>query len=75
MGSIRSAYRSLGLKLDEKGLGLAMDAYAFKAVSNTDVVVIGPRGANPHGMDEYVELESVYNLIKIMVLAAINYCG
>ncbi|MDZ7838481.1 MAG: M20/M25/M40 family metallo-hydrolase [Actinomycetota bacterium] len=75
MDSIRSAYRSLGLKLDERGLGLAMDAYAFKAASNTDVAVIGPRGANLHGMDEYVELESVYNLIKIMVLAAINYCG
>ncbi|MDD3777678.1 MAG: M20/M25/M40 family metallo-hydrolase [Actinomycetota bacterium] len=75
MGSIRSAYRALGLKLEEKGLPLAMDAYAFKATSNTDVVVIGPQGTNPHGVDEYVELESVYKLINIMVLAAIDYCG
>ncbi len=75
MESIREAYAQLGLKYEQKGLGLAMDAYAFKETSNTDVVVIGPKGANPHGVDEYVEMDSVFDLIKIMVLAAIGYCG
>ncbi len=75
MECIREAYKKLGLKYDQKGLGLAMDAYAFKEAGNTEVVVIGPKGSNPHGVDEYVEMESVFELIKIMVLSAIYYCG
>jgi acetylornithine deacetylase len=75
MDSIRKAYKKLNLKYQQKGLGLAMDAFGFKEASNTDVVVIGPKGANPHGVDEYVEMDSVYNIIKIMVLTAIDYCG
>ncbi|MGM0366823.1 MAG: M20 family metallopeptidase [Actinomycetota bacterium] len=75
MASVKKAYKSLGLDYQEKGLGLAMDAYAFREASNTDVVVIGPRGANPHGADEYVEMDSVFELTKIMVLTAIDYCG
>lgn len=74
MSSIRKAYKDIGINCIEKGLGLAMDAYAFKKVSGTDVVVIGPRGANPHGIDEYVEIDSIFDLIKIMVLTAIDYC-
>ena len=74
MSSVRKAYKSLGLKYEEKGIPFALDAYAFKGVGNTDVVVIGPRGANPHGIDEYVEVNSVFNLIKVMVLVAMDYC-
>ncbi len=74
MDSIRKAYNKIGLKYEEKGIGLAMDAFAFKEAGNTDIVVLGPRGANPHGTDEHVEMESVFELIKIMVLAAIDYC-
>jgi len=74
MDSIRKAYNKIGLKYEEKGLGLAMDAFAFNEAGNTDVVVLGPRGANPHGTDEHVEMESVFELIKVMALAAINYC-
>lgn len=75
MASVRNAYKDLGLPYKEKGLGLAMDAYAFKEASDTEVVVIGPKGANPHGMDEYVEMDSVFDLIRVMVLTAIDYCG
>lgn len=75
IASIRKSYKDLGIKYVEKGLGLAMDAYAFKEAGNTDVVVIGPKGANPHGTDEYVEIKSLYELIKIMVLTALDYCS
>jgi len=75
MLSIKRAYQLLNIKYKEEGLPLAMDAYAFKRVSNTDVVVIGPVGGNPHGIDEYVEIDSVFNLMKIMVITAIDYCG
>jgi di/tripeptidase len=41
----------------------------------TDVVVLGPKGGNPHGTDEYVEIESFFNLLKIMIMTAIDFCG
>ncbi|MBN2073532.1 MAG: M20/M25/M40 family metallo-hydrolase [Actinobacteria bacterium] len=74
MSSIKKSYKNLNLKFKQKGVPFGMDAYAFKEVSNTDVVVIGPKGANPHGIDEYVEIDSIFNLIRIMVLSALNYC-
>jgi acetylornithine deacetylase/succinyl-diaminopimelate desuccinylase-like protein len=43
--------------------------------NKTEVVVLGPAGGNPHGMDEYVDLDTFFDLIKIMVLTAIDYCG
>lgn len=75
MSSVRKAYQLMGLNCEEKGLGFACDAYAYKGVSSTDVVVIGPAGANLHGIDEHIEIDSVFKLIKIMVLTAIDYCG
>ncbi len=74
MNSLRKAYKCLNLPCIEKGIPLAMDAFAFKEVSNTEVVVIGPKGENPHGIDEYVELDSWFNLIKIMILTAYDFC-
>ncbi|MBN1298474.1 MAG: M20/M25/M40 family metallo-hydrolase [Actinobacteria bacterium] len=74
MNSIRKAYKNLGIEYIEKGIPYGTDAFAFKKVSNTDVVVLGPSGANPHGIDEYVDIDSVFQLIKIMVLTAADYC-
>ncbi len=68
--SIKKAYNILNLPYTAKGIPLAMDAYAFKEVSNTEVVVIGPKGENLHGEDECVYLDSWFDLIKIMVLTA-----
>ena len=75
MKSIRKAYNSLNIDYKEQGLGIACDAFAFKGTSKTDVVVLGPVGENPHGIDEYVEIDSIFKLIKIMVLTAIDYCN
>jgi acetylornithine deacetylase len=73
--SIRKAYGQLGLEYLEKGIPFATDAFSFRKVSDTDVAIIGPGGKNPHGIDEYVEIESVFSLIRIMVLTALDYCG
>jgi di/tripeptidase len=32
-------------------------------------------GHNPHGVDESVEVESIFSLVKLMVLSAIEFCG
>jgi len=75
MTSLKKAHQELGLRYNEGGLGFACDAFAFKKVGNTEVVVLGPSGENPHGMDEYVDVKDILELIKIMVLTAIDYCG
>ncbi len=75
MTSIKKAYDILDLDYIEEGIPYATDAFAFRKVSKTDVVILGPVGANPHGIDEYVDLKSVFKLIKIMVLTAIDYCS
>ena len=75
LASVRRAYEQAGLPHREKGIPFATDAFAFRKVSKTDVAVIGPCGKNPHGVDEYVDIESVLSLIRIMVLTALDYCG
>ena len=52
-----------------------MDAYAFRKASRTDVAVIGPVGQNLHGIDEYVEVESVLSLVEVMALTALDFCA
>ena len=73
--SLKGSCAILGIPYRQEGLGLTCDAFTFKPVGNTEVVVFGPRGGNIHGIDEYVEVESVFDLIRVMVCTAIDYCG
>jgi acetylornithine deacetylase len=75
LGSIRKAYGELGLEHREQGIPFATDAFAFRKCSRTEVAIIGPRGANPHGVDEYVEVDSVLDLVRVMVLTALDFCA
>jgi acetylornithine deacetylase/succinyl-diaminopimelate desuccinylase-like protein len=36
---------------------------------------VEPKGSKPHVLDEYVEVESVMNLIKIMAYMVIDHSG
>lgn len=36
---------------------------------------IGPNGANYHGIDEYVELDSMVDTTKVVGLTMLNWCG
>jgi acetylornithine deacetylase len=38
-------------------------------------VVFGPRGGRPHGVDEYVDVESVFQCAEVLALAAVDYCA
>ena len=75
MASIRNSYQALGLAYEQSGLGIASDAFAFRETSKTDVVVLGPEGGNAHGIDEWVDIQSLLKVLKILVLTAIDYCG
>ena len=75
MNSIRKSYETLGINYKQSGLGIASDAFAFKEASKTDIVILGPKGGNAHGIDEWVEIESLFDTLKILALTAIDYCG
>lgn len=75
MKAVREGFRELGLPYVEQALSLPCDAFAFQRASKTEVVVIGPRGGNYHGIDEYVEIESVFDLIRLMAVTAVAYCS
>jgi acetylornithine deacetylase len=77
MESVRKAFSGFGIPYKQHGLDIACDAFAFKKVTDggTDVVVLGPKGGNPHGTDEYVAIESFFSLLKIMIMTAIDFCG
>jgi acetylornithine deacetylase len=48
---------------------------ALLSSSGVDTVVIGPAGAGAHSEEEWVDLESVEKLTRILVETAIEYCG
>lgn len=50
-----------------------MDA-ALLSAAGIETVVIGPAGAGAHASEEWVDLESVEQLARILVLAALDYC-
>jgi acetylornithine deacetylase len=75
MASLKKAFDDFHLAYKEEGVNFATDAFIFKKATGTEVVVFGPVGANLHGKDEFVEIESVKKVIKVMALTAIDYCG
>lgn len=51
-----------------------MDA-ALLSEAGIDTVVIGPRGAGAHALEEWVDLSSVVQLADILALAARQFCA
>lgn len=42
---------------------------------NIPGVIYGPVGAQPHGPDEYVELDSLFEVTKVLILSALKWYG
>ncbi len=38
-------------------------------------ICFGPRGANNHGIDEYVQMQSVYECVRVLAAVTLNWCG
>lgn len=58
-----------------QGAPFACDAFMFNLYSSTPAVVLGPRGANAHAADEYVEVESLLRLTEIYARIIVKWCG
>jgi acetylornithine deacetylase len=56
--------------------GLAgLDERFYVNYHGIDCPTIGPRGANIHGADEYVEVDSLVETAKAVAFTAIDWCG
>ncbi len=51
-------FKDLNLKYEEIAMKYLCDAEAFMRVGNTEVVILGPKGDNLHGIDEFVDAMS-----------------
>lgn len=70
----RAATAVIGEPPEVTGQGPWMDAALF-AEAGTDTVVIGPSGEGAHSREEWVELDSVYQLAEILQAAVRDYVG
>jgi acetylornithine deacetylase len=48
---------------------------ALLAEAGIETVVMGPRGAGEHSIEEWVDIESVIEMAEILARTAIAYCG
>lgn len=69
----QAASQVLGKAPQHVGENPWMDS-ALLAAAGVDTVVLGPSGAGAHAAEEWVDLESVYDLAQILCLAAMHYC-
>ena len=51
------------------------DMRYFNLYSDIRATTYGPRGANIHNVDEYVELDSIVNGAKTLALFILAWCG
>ena len=72
---LQEAYASKrGTKPEISGAAYWTDA-ALLAEQGMEAVLIGPVGAGLHGAEEWVDLDSVYELAEILAETAVLYCG
>lgn len=75
VGAVLEAATSvLGTRPEVIGEPYWMDA-ALLSEAGIDTVVIGPKGAGAHALEEWVEIESVVQLTDILARAAMEFCA
>jgi len=57
------------------GAPFACDVYMFNLYTDTPCVLLGPRGANAHAIDEWVMMDDLVALTKIFALTAADWCN
>lgn len=57
------------------GMPGGLDMRLYIGYTNTPAVSFGPRGANMHGVNEFVIVEDVIKLTKILTLTLMEWCG
>jgi acetylornithine deacetylase len=69
------AGRTLGNPPPVVGIEGPCDMFVFHEVMNTPAVLWGGRGGNTHAADEYVEIDSLIDAAKTLLVFVCNWCG
>jgi acetylornithine deacetylase len=69
------AFQATGVQFAPGGAPFAADTYVFNCYSTTPALTLGPRGGNAHGPDEFVELEDLFVLVRILARSLATWCG
>jgi len=72
--ALAGAREDAGLAVRLEGMLGVTDAAHYAALGIPGVVY-GPLGANPHGPDEYVVLDSVLESAQVIAQAVLRHCG
>jgi len=73
---LRERHRSvMGSELDLLAFTATTDARFFNLYHNIPATCYGPIGASLHAPDEWVDLESVKNVTKVLALTTMDWCG
>lgn len=57
------------------GGSAGLDTRHFILYGGIPSIAYGPRGGNTHGVDEYVEIDSVVNVAKVLALTLLRWCN
>ena len=71
----RCATEVLGKEPPIEGIEGPCDMYVFHQAFGTPAVLWGPRGANVHGADEYVEIDSLLQATQSLLTFVCSWCG
>jgi acetylornithine deacetylase len=69
------ATRTLGKAPPVIGIEGPCDMFIFHQVMNTPAVLWGGRGGNTHAADEYVEIDSLVDAAKALLVFVCQWCG
>ncbi|TCP55037.1 acetylornithine deacetylase [Tamaricihabitans halophyticus] len=72
--SIRRQRTALGRSAEITGFVAVCDGAFYRGAGATPLIH-GPLGADAHGPDEWVSVESIVDTAKVYAAAAIEYCG
>lgn len=72
--SIKQSQKQFNVKTRYAGFEAVSDA-AFYAGKNIPTAIYGPIGERLHGPDENVDIESIYEVTKVLILTALKWYG
>ncbi|MGH9339855.1 MAG: M20/M25/M40 family metallo-hydrolase [Acidobacteriota bacterium] len=65
---------SLGVEARVEGMDAPSDMYIFQRCFNTPALMWGPSGGNAHQADEFVEIDSLFQAIRVLLHFVCRWC-
>ncbi|MCC6393646.1 MAG: M20/M25/M40 family metallo-hydrolase [Bryobacterales bacterium] len=69
------AAAALGRKTKVEGMDAPSDMYVFQRCFDIPAIMWGPAGGNAHQADEFVELDSLLEAARVLLLFVCRWCG